>query len=59
MLLHCKMILIKTKIFRAQKGRELGNILKKKQKQKGTGFAFLTLERYFKYLHSVKGKVQA
>ena len=56
MLLHCKMIIIKTKIFRAQIGRELGNILKKK---KGTGFALLTLERYFKYLHSVKGKVQA
>ena len=57
MLLHCKMIIIKTKIFRAQIGRELGNILKKKKK--GTGFALLTLERYFKYLHSVKGKVQA
>ena len=56
MLLHCKMIIIKTKIFRAKIGRELGNILKKK---KGTGFALLTLERYFKYLHSVKGKVQA
>lgn len=27
--------------------------------QKGIGFAFSTLEQYFKYLHSVKGKVQA
>lgn len=56
MLLHYKMITIKIRIFRAQKERKPG--INFCFQPKGTGSALLILEQYFKYLHSVKGKVQ-